>query len=351
MSHRKKEERMHGDDFHSGTTSTGYSLTVNRFPKGLQIHKKSGTLRFAEVKSFTISGPSGEQSVSILYAGVTTQQFLIGGTASNPQGDALPLISLNPYQGVTNSGVYTTYQAKPAQDQLFIRGLTLEVDLSNFATTAQYVDLYLVKAKHDQPSDSQTAWVKGLTIQGLGVPDQVFGIIGGTTAASGAAKINQPMLTPRTCREWGKMYHILRKHHINLGASASEKVTFSMLLNQWVSTEDIAALNPAITNNPTTWTGANVQIPYLRGSVQLMAVVRGVVVVDATTGGTKQATTGTADVGFVVSSKYTCKVPMDNANRLAPQLAYCDLATQASLGNLKSINITDQAAGTTAANT
>jgi hypothetical protein len=340
----KKEERMHGDDVHSGITSTGYKVVVNpKVPKLMQ--KYIGFKVFESYPYAQASDVGGNQNVTTIAVLGSIQQQMTS-TASLNLG-AAPDLALNGYIGLNPDGgmVGPTALSSLTQipDQKFLyRQTDLTLRVANLTTLAAEVDIYVLKCVAQCAKLPDVLWSELCNIDAYGTNGLAQPSTGNFVAGASFGYINPSVVgsNPFEYREFKKFWKPLKIHHINLAAAAEEKVHFSIINNQTFDIAQNIELNPAMTRAPATWISGNVTVKYPKGCVAVMMVSRGALIKDTATD--KLISYGRTEIGYTVT-KLSRFAPIKTSSRKTQpmygnsNIPLTSLATQAQISILDSV--------------
>lgn len=305
----KKEEKMHGDDVHSGITSTGYRVVVNpKMPKS--VLNRVGWQYLENYTGQLSSNPGAQGCSTIAQIGTVAQCMVSSGNTVN-YGSASSLgfqsyMSINPNEASTGGPVIAAI-AQPASDRFLLDRTTLTIRLANFSNMASEAELYVFKSKMNSAHPPDTLWtelsVDSVNNQYAAATQPVSGSATGN--ALGRASTTFVGATPFQHPTFKKFFQLLKVHHVNLAAAAEEKVVFNIKNNQLIDTTKIIELNTSYTTSPASWTQAATDIFNLRGTVCVMLVVRGALARD--TGIANVCTLASTETGFSVSKHHYFK--------------------------------------------
>jgi len=345
MTSTKKEETMHGDDIHSGITSTGYKVIVH--PKVPALMQKYIGYRVYEAYTYLqqrIVG--GSQFASTIYFSGTIPQTMIstGGTlklGQNPDLTEDSYVGLNP-DGDNLSAPALTAPVYVADQKLCLRTVDLTIRVSNFSTIAAEVDLFFFKCVQDCDFPPDQMWDR-LTATGNFGAGSISQPAGGTATGGnfGFPTKSQIGYSPLENRDFKKFWKPLKIHHINLGSAAEEKIHFSVLQNQTLDLARFIGLNKAYTTDTATWTIANTTVKYPKGSTAVMMVSRGALVKDTTDVSQNLCTFGGVEIGYAVT-KITRFSPVKNPSRKTQPIYGNSYVPLTSGPEQKQVNIVDQ---------
>lgn len=340
----KKEEKLHGDDVHSGITSTGYRIKVNEMPKRLKL-VKGQNIRYHETKNNVAVNSAGLQNVENIIEVGTVKSLILADSSAELTSDTtkVSFLSLNPYATNTGSSYFGS-SVKPSNDAIFLKNCDVSLEIVNSSTVAAEADLYVLKYKQYNANGPQTVWTDSLKSDALGQPAQVYPPATTCAGVPGYELITDPGLRPSGTKGFNNAFKVLKVHHLNLGPAAYEKVNFNLEMNLLMSVEKVAAVNPAISGESTNWTTGNIVCNFMKGGIAIMLVHKGAVVISnaVTESGADGATYGVAKLGVVINTKYDLKVPYDNTNRLAVNVGSNLISTGALDTQLFIIDNTDK---------
>jgi len=345
MTWSKKEEKIHGDDVHSGITSTGYKVIVNKkVPKLMQKY-----VGFKVYEAYTYLQQrivGGFQTASTICFLGTIPQTMIS-TASlnlgqNPDLTEDAYVGLNPDAGMVGAPALNSVPYIPDQ-KLCLRTVDLTLRVSNFSSIGAEVELIFFKCVNDTDFPPDQMWDRLVDTGGFGTTNMTQPSSGNWTGGNfGHPTKNAVGTSPLENRDFKKFWRPLKIHHINLAASAEEKIHYSVVQNQNLDLARFIGLNKSYTTDIATWTIANTTVKYPKGSTALMMVSRGALVKDVTEGGQPNLCTfGGVEIGYAIT-KITRFSPVKNPSKKTQPL-FGQSYIPGTQGNKQSyINIVDQ---------
>lgn len=334
------------DDNTTGVHS-GFATLTKRISLGHPFNKRcigSAKLQLSEANSVVLGDIAGIQFTGVVAACNTTKQIMVStaagaaATVAYDQG-SVRLFDLNPNRAITGSN-YWGLNTQPRQDQLFVSNVVMQTDVRNFSSTGVLVDLYYCTPNQHTNLTPPQVWLSCLQAATDGVkPQNLFPAAGLTAGVAGYPSTFFPGVRPNQVQGFRETWKVLHTHHMCLGPSSSESITMNINTNYLLDYKKIVAANGQ-TDAAFGFTNANVTTNFLRhGSVVIMAVLRGEMVKDMTTG--EIPTYSQTDVGFITSKRYALKMLSGNAARIDAQLADSSVPTGALIANQKHIDADD----------
>lgn len=356
MTKTKTEEKIHGDDIHSGITQSGYKIVVNKFvPKSVDPGKAWQYLE-AATKVVT-NAPGGQNAGTISFVGTIPQHLFVGNAGNtdvgaDPSQSSTAYIKLNPNAANSGSAAWNVNNTPPITKYFYQHcGLTMRV--ANLTSAAAEVELIVLRCNQSNNFFPEDWWTQCAKNHGLNQFTSTPGIGGGGNTISGTLGYSASFLldaTPFSFKEYKKLWTPIKIHNINLAGAATEKVHFSIKMNQTVDVGKFIGMNNNYTQSSSTWTGANTTVRFPRGSIAIMAVMRGSLGKDTTSPGPAQGCcvpVGT-EIGFYVTKHNYFQTINKTVQQLDPEIALYN-TTAPTAANTKLINIVDVVSAVTSA--
>lgn len=343
----KKRKLIKESDLVAGLEENYYKVVGNKYPKKLKLSKGS-TWRYVEINQAVISWTGGQQAVQTIGIANSVAQQIVGGVPTpSYQDSAVALFALNPSQASTGSA-WLNAVAQPSNDKIFLKRLDFSVDVSNLSTLSCVYDLYLCKAKRDIAANANaytdpctSIWGQGLKDDGLkyhvgaGQPAPNVALV----SSAGSLQYNFMGLKPTRTKLFNQNFKVLKVHHDVLAAGATDTCKFSIAANVVNSITRIQGQNPAITEDPATWTKANVGTNYVRnGTFFLFLVIRGQPARNHTPAGASEMVYGPGEIGVIVKKEYVVKGVAAASQRMDILQGVNAMSVGATITNVKAIN-------------
>lgn len=346
----KKEERIHGDDVHSGLTSTGYSIVVNP-----HWHKHCSSTAFQYIENYTgfltSTSGQGQQVKTLAVVGHVNQAMLPPQNSTihfnSPNIPTQPYYNLNPNAHITGSGLFSSSTKDYTAEKIFMSNVGIDLRVANFSTVGAEVDIYVLKTIADGNDFPDALWSQATSNQSLNQPYATQPAAGaGTGNVVGAMNNGIVGNNPQAYRDFKKCFKVLKVHHINLGAAAEEKIHFHVKMNLLIDFAKMVDMNPGYTNDPATWTQGNTTLGWVKGSLSIMVVCHGALAMNQDTP-VGLPVFNTAELGFAVTKHHYFRTIEATAQNL-DTIIYDSQIPAVTLAP-KSVNILDAIAASISA--
>lgn len=351
------EKKMDQDaGIHSGVTSRLFNAW-----SGLKRPKSAlptPGIKLDTVDGFQCVGGPGQQANYVLWDVGTYAQAYGTAIEATQQLETSPVnyMSLVPTQLQQNTTYYGTI-GNSVEDKIIMSSCSVNVQITNASNASAIIDLYLIRAKRDVPKTPDTVakqfvateanniWFNGLLSESAGRPNEIY-LTGTTAPVAGAEQTSQLLAKPTESRIYRSQYDIVKVHHINLAAGATEDVSYNLKMNlTYDYMKDQEKLQLGIRNNDPVANAsqsANIVAAYRLGlkahGFSLHMIQRGQPVYDAGGGG---VTTSSTAVNIIVSKKHKFALWKENSRKFTTVQANNVVNTSTTLANQKLINIVD----------
>lgn len=351
MTSTKKEEKMHGDDVHSGLTSTGYKIVLNKKqPKSVD---KGRAFQYVENSQGKLQGstPGPYQDVkTICSVGSTNQALTITNNVvfanAGPALALVPYRNLNPNVYYTGSDFYGTVANAQAMqlEKIFLKSVGIDLRVVNLTNFAAEVDIYVYRAKQNSNVYPDVLWNKCAVSHGLGKGQAtVAGVATGYGEDVGYPSNIYVGSNPYLFKEFNKFFQTVKVHHINLAAAAEEKIHFQVLANYMIDFAKILQLNPNMnTQVSATWTEANTTMKTLKGQLYIMMVARGGLV--ETQDALNSIANGPTQIGYTYTKHHSFRTVAKTVQQIDPVVIDNNIPNSILPGKI--INIVDVSSNT-----
>lgn len=274
------------------------SLRLAKSPKKVP---SLGRWIYTQQNNGRVQAGIGLQGASVILGHNTISQLLVD-TADTTSFTGLQfkddVFSMNPYQTITGSGIFTSV-AQPAQDRIMCRSVRTKLMLANNNNAPAVVVLYWVLSKKSHqgtPFDRWDDFLRNGTALGQGVtsaPQQSD--VAYTPGNTGVPKYDTYGQEPGTVVTWRQHFKILRRREYHLGFGAVQSINYNINVNKMFD------------RTLATQHNAMGSAGYPGGTVWLCMVVRGTPVdISLLTGtDTGSVTTSGNEIGWTASVEYT----------------------------------------------
>ena len=339
----KKEEKMHGDDVHSGMTSTGYKVVAN--PKVPRSVDPGRAFQYIETFQGVLTSNLGPQQAATVNVCIgTTSQAIVGeGTSvqhfDNPTSSSVPYLQLNPNQYITGSTVYNNLEGT-SLEKIFLSGCGVHLRVANFTSLPTEFEVYVLKNKTNHNKTAVQMWEACAKNHGLNEPINAAPAVGASTGETvGYYTSNVTGGNPFMFKEFNKIFQLLKAHHVNLGPSAQENIHFNIKMNMMIDAAKIIQLNNNFSNNPASWSAANITQNHMRGGIQFLIVLRGGLTRSTDAG--SSTSYGAAEIGCTVVKHHYFKTVRKSSQQVDPLVIDVQVP---SANAVRQVNIVDAAA-------
>lgn len=339
----------------SSMTFTTYAPSMDHLPQGISAksfhinlggkkHKRPDgffsymyqhSAEYSTASGNTAGDLSGEQFAQVIDHALVTKEFAgLTRTADNVGGIGLNLFTLDPDQFNTGSGYvaaggnvpgnisasdYVNKPIVPRQDYLNVNAVRYNIDLTNFTNNPGYYTLYVLKCKTDLANNESAtqSWV---------YDDQAWypGIVEFTMPATGKQPGDTSLwlpsknivhTVPTSSLEFNSKYAVIKVIPCMIAASGTCRIKLNLHVNRTYSREQM-------------------QLKYERGVIQpkgsicLLLVGHGAPV-KSTVVDQNQPIYGLANVGMILTKKYSCGAVKNKDTKRYSTLMYSDQYRQA----------------------
>lgn len=312
------ESAFASNDLHSGANKSTVRIRVGK-SKGSKL-KTIGKWEYVINYTTLPISSVGEQSLTPLCFVLTKSQLATttGSTYTLSQS-AQALQQMNPYLTNTGSTMWAA-KATPATDKFIVKGIEVNMSISNLGTNAVEVEIYAFVCKKSTANPVSTEIDNGFVNQNMNTTGSMWAVQTGATGFSGGETIKFPFAKPKDSRVLGQFYKTLHVKSILMSGGASELVNYHLDYNKLIKMDFINDSDAYIANT----------------TVQFYAIIRGQV-------GRGQATTAPtftpAELGVISTVKYYMCAVKDNASRL--DVNYVTSQAPADISGTKIINYAD----------
>lgn len=327
----QKEITQDFDDLHSGVGVTYGSFVVNRrkvagsYRKGHVLYTDNWTTNVLP----TAQGTGSQQVVDLGSIGTYSQWTAASATPLTAGStSAIDYFSLNPNRDITGApggttGGYPTGYV-PANDRFVLEHGRVTLDMVNLSSVTQHVDIYFIKSLRDSNYSPLQAWQLQYTADALGKSIQIFPPTGTAGEPPGYENYIMPYAAPTDAQGWKSLFRVMCKKTIALAPSATHSLRMKGIFNIEQKLEVIQDITQQ----------------YIKGSVNIMAVVLGQVV--RVTDVANTCSFATNDVSFILTRKLTFRALKANAARVSTEIAQVNVqCNSAAVANEKIVNISD----------
>lgn len=315
---------------------SGVATNVIRVRSGFKKNraKTLGRWVYHSVRQGYLASVAGRQFTDdIQHLGTPAQLTSPTNASLTPFSNDIGLSELNPNFNNTGSDLLTI--KSPPNDKFIWSGCQMEMEMTNFSSVAAFVDLYLVRARKNLIQSPFNAWNTGYINAAYGQSANVQPAAGSVTGVTGGYEGNFMVGTkPTDSKIFQESYKVMAIKHLELSGGSTEKVVFDIfadkLIQRDIQTAYIANSTPFIANQ----------------TYSLMAVIRGSLVNDVTTGTgiAEFVTYGETKVGYVLNIHWFAKGVKNAAARLDTGRAYVQIPFGALKTNQTHILSTDASA-------
>lgn len=318
-------------DTHSGINSQTVKVGNWKRPKA----NSAGKWRYQQTYRYNLLGQAGIQQVTPIVLPAHASKLMINsGAGYLSYQNYTALESLNPYiQTTVGTSVYPG-AAVPLNDRFIVNTCNLQLEFTNFASTACLMDVYVVCCKKFTPDDATTLWSRGLLDQAIGLPSmaQPVAVV---TAPNGNGVQGYPITSavhvqPRESKLFKDFWKIHKVKRLMMTGGSTETLHIDIGINKVIKCEDVRQYGINNTSLPgITW--------------EVFTVQRGSLVEDIGAGISNELPTyGSTKVGLIVQEKYTCCGVMGNTTRLNTSVEYSNIPYGQALTNQALLNLVDQ---------